>query len=475
VIVTVIVLALDIVVACVLSMTCTRSRCHRSTVVLARFSSSSLRAYPALVFVQSSHGHGALVGARVWQVRSRSMQRRRCSYGVPNAQPPWDEVLERRRRERIQGLRQPPPPPQGEEVEQSPPQERRDAEAEANMRQEVDKGAQALQLFAYPRNRRCPWATLSLLLMSGCLTATAAFYWNWFVRRAETLEELEPRVSMFAWALGMCSVSSDDLARAEVHRLLLTSLLHAEETPARILLNAAILVCCGTLLERLHGPVFVLTFTVVATVASNVLALVAHRRFTELSPQRCGLRDQKLMSIPSPAPSVTSTSGGVVGLGALCWLRYARWAVWPGVPVPIAWLMAPLLVADASAAVKYFRELPAYMLSVVDQAMQDHDADETPDGAEARHLAADGRDSSPLSGLELAVALAACEVVGERFRGQCRPPPDEVMQWRDELELATEVRPPSTPMQPSGAFWADIAGAGIAVALAGVLRLFGHV
>merc|ERR1740121_1768768 len=151
------------------------------------------------------------------------------------------------------------------------------------------------------------------------------------------------------------------------------------------------------------------------------------------------------------AVRLSSTSGGVVALGTFCALRYGRWAAWPGLPVPVSWLMAPLLVAAASSALSYGAQLREHRAALAEVAASP-DAD-----AEANQLSA----------FETAVALAACEVAEDRARALCHAPPEDVLAWRSELEEVVERQP---PQPPDGAFFADLAGFALGVAAAAALR-----
>ena len=125
-------------------------------------------------------------------------------------------------------------------------------------------------------------------------------------------------------------------------RLLLASLLRAGEQTSRTLADATILVFCGTLLERLYGPAFVLGLALSGAAVGNGVAAIAHSRALTSDGEPAG-----------EGARVASTSGGVAALGVFCILRHGRWAAWPGLPVPVAWLLAPMLVADLSAAGNY--------------------------------------------------------------------------------------------------------------------------
>eukprot|EP00811_Abedinium_folium_P005891 NODE_15420_length_1051_cov_2.267316.p1 GENE.NODE_15420_length_1051_cov_2.267316~~NODE_15420_length_1051_cov_2.267316.p1 ORF type:complete len:232 (+),score=69.00 NODE_15420_length_1051_cov_2.267316:268-963(+) len=218
--------------------------------------------------------------------------------------------------------------------------------------------------------------------------------------------------------LGLGTVSLDDVAGGEVHRLLLASLCRSSEATGRLYADAVVLACCGTLLERLHGPLFVLAGALGASAASNALALLVHE------------------------PSVSSTSGGVAALGTLCALRYGRWAAVPGIPVPVAWVMAPILVASISALLAH----PANVREYEDLVAARVEA---------------GIEVADMSGLEVAVASAACDAILENVKASYQPPPADLVQWREELEVAAETAPPPPP---DGAFLADVAGAALACA-----------
>merc|ERR1712008_426237 len=181
--------------------------------------------------------------------------------------------------------------------------------------------------------------------------------------------------------------------------------------------------------------------------------------------------------------SIASTSGGIVAIGAYCAVRYGRWAAWRGLPLPVAWVLAPVVAADMSAVVDYFRQLREFKQAVLAAAghvasgggSQPFGADEAtvPDDDDAGLEASDGdHGSNPCiermpSALELAVAVAACESVEAQARTECRPPVEDVALWRQELEQVAEVAPLSPP---NGTVWADIAGAALGLALATVAR-----
>ena len=68
---------------------------------------------------------------------------------------------------------------------------------------------------------------------------------------------------------------------------------------------------------------------------------------------------------------MTSTSGGVVAVGVLSGLRYSRWALIPGLSVPVAWILAPLLVAEAIAVRDYLQELLLHWREALEAAKID--------------------------------------------------------------------------------------------------------
>merc|ERR1712129_499385 len=192
--------------------------------------------------------------------------------------------------------------------------------------------------------------------------------------------------------------------------------------------------------------------------------------------------------------SIASTSGGVVAIGSHCAARYGRWAAWRGLPLPVAWVLAPVVAADMSAVADYFRQLQEFKQAVLAAAgpivsgggSQPYGADKAtvPDDQADGTTAANVVDDAGLeasdgdhggnrciermpSALELAVALAACESVEAQARTDCRPPAEDVALWRQELEQIAEVAPLSPP---NGAVWVDIAGVGLGLAMATVAR-----
>lgn len=291
--------------------------------------------------------------------------------------------------------------------------------------QEMQRRAEAAELFAYPTSRRFPLATAGLLAASGALTAGAALYWHLVVCRCESEADLREEVGRFAALLGTGSVSADDLCRGEVHRLVLTSIVRVGEESSRTVADAILLVCCGTLLEKLHGPACVLGLAVGGSALGNLVAPLAHRAITADGSAR-----------------VSSTSGGVVALGALCAARYGRWCAAPLVPFPIGWLLVPVLVADLYAVGRYVRW---YNAAPPAGDSEGADLDPLPEGVDVP------------SGLELSMSLAACEKIQQRVRAQCRPPLEDLESWEAAvLEPALQRQAAATP--PDYAFAADLAG-----------------
>eukprot|EP00929_Paragymnodinium_shiwhaense_P083584 TRINITY_DN44602_c0_g1_i1.p1 TRINITY_DN44602_c0_g1~~TRINITY_DN44602_c0_g1_i1.p1 ORF type:complete len:443 (+),score=93.09 TRINITY_DN44602_c0_g1_i1:60-1388(+) len=376
----------------------------------------------------------------------------------------WAEELERRRKERESGATEerlgsmPQQPSAAQTSTASEGAAPPEPEIDDASREEVGRRAQQLELFAYPADRTFPYGTASLLAMSGGLTAAAALYWNFSVTRATSLDELRPRLQTFTSCIGACSAGQEDLSAGAVHQLLLTSLFRGGEWPARVFADAAVLLSCGALLERLHGTPLVLGLAVGSTVVSNALAVVANEAMLTRSgvpprgvpvpaAQQPGDESSSLQGPNVPKATISSTSPAVVTLGVLCMLRHGRWAAWPGIPVPIAWLLAPVLVADTSAALLYLRQTAAYT-DVLAEAAPSNDA-------AAATASEDAASEAQLSGLPLAVALAACEAVEERSHADCRPPAPDVASWHQELEMRLDVELPSLP---NGAFWADVMG-----------------
>lgn len=314
--------------------------------------------------------------------------------------------------------------------------------------------AKRVELFAYPLSRQFPWATTALLAACGSISAATALYWSACVCRSESVDELRPRVRTFAKALSAGTVSLADLEDMQLHRLFTVSLCHFRENFARGVVNVVVFFCCGTLLERLRGPSFVFAAAVGAAVASNALALLMHE------------------------PSISSTSGSVAAMGTYCWLRHGHWAVWPGVPVPLTWLMAPILVSDLTAFAAYPSQLKEYR-AILDSKCHDvtieggcHEITAVDNITAAADIqgtvgAPSVEKADGMSGLELTVGLAACNVVLERARAACHQVPEDVLMWQAELEQAMEM---ALPPPPQGAFWADIAGAVLAIIFVGFTK-----
>jgi len=351
-----------------------------------------------------------------------------------------------------------PPPASSTHDTSKGPDHERIPTASAEEREAIGRDAAALELFVYPQNRTFPLATVCLLATSGGLTAAAALYWHFGVCRSRPSEDLCPSVRRLTNAIDMCSATSTDVANGEVHRLLLASLLRAGEQPARTIADASVLLCCGTLFERLHGPTAVTAFVVGMTVCSNLLGLVANRYMLESTPKAEATSNTGL----------SSTAGGIVALGAWCSMRHGRWAALPGLPLPISWLMAPILMADLSAASGYFSQLAVYRAAVASAGQA---GDEKDAGSQESQINIvdnpQGGIQVRLRGLEKAVSLAACRAICEQTRAQCQPQPEDILALQDELEATAEAHPPQAP---DGAFWADASGALVAIMLAMAAR-----
>eukprot|EP00933_Yihiella_yeosuensis_P052591 TRINITY_DN50706_c0_g1_i1.p1 TRINITY_DN50706_c0_g1~~TRINITY_DN50706_c0_g1_i1.p1 ORF type:complete len:434 (-),score=106.28 TRINITY_DN50706_c0_g1_i1:52-1296(-) len=382
--------------------------------------------------------------------RLSSVQARQFS-GESSNKAWLDAELERRRKERLEG-------PQ----KKAETQAQAHAEAQAKFQQEfskqassttasplepevseeehaqVERRASEMELFAYPRNRSFPWVTASIIAASGGLTTAVALMWNFRVCQVQTLDELRPELDFFTEAISSCSLSFGDLFRGHLHRLWLPSMLRAGEQPSRLAIDAAVMACCGALLERLQGPGFLLLLAGSSTAMSNALGAKAH---------------ESMLGASGSNTSFASSSGGVVALGTFCALRYGRWAAIPGLPVPMFWLMAPLCVAVLSGMKAYSIQLQEYSagLAVAAEASEDVDKQQADD----------------VTGFRLGVALAASVAIEDNAYKKCQPPPEDIIEWREELEQLAEKE---LPAPPDGSVWADAAGVLVGAVLAILLR-----
>mmetsp|Transcript_26192 Transcript_26192/g.57736 ORF Transcript_26192/g.57736 Transcript_26192/m.57736 type:complete len:393 (+) Transcript_26192:60-1238(+) len=330
-------------------------------------------------------------------------------------------------------------------------------EEEAARREAFQRYSEETELFAYPRSRRVPWATLAFLCTSSGLTMVATLYWRYHVCQANTVEDLQHRLHRFEQFLRWCSISWRDLSGgSSLQSLILASICRVGEQPLRLCVDAVALATCGSLLERLHGTRWLITVGITSTVITNAAAAYLHEQVAA-----------------NEGLPITSSAGSITALSALCSLAYGRWAVWPQVPIPVGWLIAPLLVATGSTAASYIGSLRAHPPHIEVDAETDQPAAtlEGHDGHDMRESYDVELDesSAPTSALHLFMAISACEAVEERCHQQCLPPPEDIAVWkRDVLE-------PALPSQPhlhrDGAWIADVAGVVLAVGVACALRL----
>eukprot|EP00403_Amphidinium_massartii_P029962 CAMPEP_0178393548 /NCGR_PEP_ID=MMETSP0689_2-20121128/12244_1 /TAXON_ID=160604 /ORGANISM="Amphidinium massartii, Strain CS-259" /LENGTH=377 /DNA_ID=CAMNT_0020014143 /DNA_START=146 /DNA_END=1279 /DNA_ORIENTATION=- len=332
------------------------------------------------------------------------------------------------------------------------------------VQQELQRYSQQVQLFAYPTSRQIPWAVLCFLSASGGLTLGGTLYWRYSVCEATNKQELQQRLRNFEQLLRYSSLWRDLSHGESLQALLLASISRVGEQPLRLCVDNAILLCCGTLLERLHGARWMVLFMVSSTVLTNAVAALMHDRIAS-----------------SEGLPISSSAGSITALAATCALAYGRWAVWPGVPIPVGWLVAPLIVAEASTAAAYvggLREHPPPQQEQ-EEAEQTHEQKEHADSEGTDpHQHGDLRDSYemepedaplPSGGLHLYMAMAACEAIEDRARERCLQPPGDIVSWHRDVLL------PALPEHPhlhrDGAWLADACGAVLAVFTAAALRL----
>lgn len=101
--------------------------------------------------------------------------------------------------------------------------------------------------------------------------------------------------------------------------------------------------------------------------------------------------------------------------------------------------MAPVLVADLSLARAYLHDLAVYR-------------------AEAKEVAQG-------SGIQRSIALAACLAVEDAARRNFRPPAQDIVSWRIDLEITAEEDPPAAP---EATVLADAVGALLGAGLAAI-------
>eukprot|EP00397_Hematodinium_sp_SG-2012_P055872 GEMP01068526.1.p1 GENE.GEMP01068526.1~~GEMP01068526.1.p1 ORF type:complete len:318 (+),score=76.27 GEMP01068526.1:31-954(+) len=176
--------------------------------------------------------------------------------------------------------------------------------------QQVQERATQMELFAYPTNRRIPWVTLGFLAVSGSVTGYYKWYWKW-VHDARSREEVEKRVDEF---IGALEFAKSDLALASLVRM---------EPTATSCLYAASFFFASTLIERMVGPARLFALLASTTLVGNAAA--------------------------SYVEAPLSTSPAVVAVSVVSFVRFRRWAIWPGVPIPQFWLFAPLAVCELLA------------------------------------------------------------------------------------------------------------------------------
>lgn len=173
--------------------------------------------------------------------------------------------------------------------------------------EQVYMQAERMNLFAYPKDRSVPWVTLGVLGLTVSVTAYYKRYWTW-VHSARSREDIEERVDEFIAAL--------DFAK---NNLVVASFLRME-APASSALHMISFFFASTLVERIYGPLRLAALLGASTLAGNAAASVVE------------------------AP--VSTSPAVLAVSTLAFLRFRRWAIWPGVPIPQFWFFAPLMVCQ---------------------------------------------------------------------------------------------------------------------------------
>jgi hypothetical protein len=186
---------------------------------------------------------------------------------------------------------------------------------------ETEKRQAELQMFAYPESKAIPYATISLLLLAGAVTAAMAGL-QYKSKNSDSAMDTARYCSQFTkWSerlalYGRC-FSVPHLFGASFWR---------DDRLATGLMHATIFGIAGTILEKSYGPLYVLGAAIGGSVVTNALLYNAL---------------PKLPAGSDELPIIGTTGGVSVVVGYIAF-KYGRWAILPGVPIPCYWLLAPL-------------------------------------------------------------------------------------------------------------------------------------
>ena len=249
-----------------------------------------------------------------------------------------------------------------------------------------------MQLFAYPSSRRVPLLTLSFLAGAVCLSC----YVHWRLWRSEVLCSASavgfasyPAAGAPAGGLPRgggtydngVGTGTETAAEAEGghdltdHHVLtesprerlrlsatefvdfldtasrspLLSNLVRMEPPTVSAVFAATLLGCGTFVERARGPLVLGAVMIVGACGAHLIVDWTKKTLLlwdhEDAPRRKGLSLTSVFAY-SPDGCISANSGVLALAGFVVAARYGKCAVYPGLHVPLSWLLAPLLVFE---------------------------------------------------------------------------------------------------------------------------------
>ena len=129
---------------------------------------------------------------------------------------------------------------------------------------------QELQIFAYPESKKFPFATFSLLFLAGGVTSSIQFLRS----RAHTKQDDSKNLNFTTLAdkIALCGIDFHP------ESLLFSSFWRDDPMPVGVM-HAACFGLAGTIIEKLHGPVALLSLALGGTVLTNLTLYKTLKKF----------------------------------------------------------------------------------------------------------------------------------------------------------------------------------------------------